>query len=79
MQFTNFVIAMVSKKQLLELQTAGINVIFNYAPTDGYTTAPKFGINRKDVLDRIKLVFYLMIYISSGTFNRTRYQSTPLV
>ena len=58
-------IAMVSKKQLSKLQTAGHNVIFNYSPTEGNTTAPKFGTDREDVQSRIALASYLLTYILS--------------
>jgi hypothetical protein len=53
-----------SQRQLLELQNAGMKVLFNFSPDKGYTIESKT-IDREDVHNRTKLVFYLFLYLTS--------------
>ena len=55
----------VSQKQLVELQRAGMNVIFNFSPAEGDTIQPTAVIDRVDVSRKTNLVFQLFQYLSS--------------
>ncbi len=68
---------LASQRQLMDLQIAGMNAIFNFYPKEEYTIQPTSAFNTADIWSKKSLAFQLLLYLTS-LIRPTDYDSESL-